>query len=129
MPENPPILIVDDSEDVRILLKLKLNKLGYETIEAQDGDDALEVLEDNEDIKIVLMDIMMPNLSGFEVLELMAPFKEKRTIKVCFITADTREETIRKAQQVGVDGFITKPVTSDKLKEELLHIINEVYAA
>jgi len=127
MPDYPPILIVDDSEDVRILLKLKLNKLGFETIEAQDGEDALEVLEENEEIKVVLMDIMMPNLSGFEVFEKMRPIKEEREMKVCFLTADTRDESIEKANALGADGFITKPVTSAKLKDEILNIINKVY--
>ncbi len=127
MPDYPPILIVDDSEDVRILLKLKLNKLGFETIEAQDGDDALEVLDENDDIRIVLMDIMMPNLSGFEVLELMRPYKNERKIKVCFLTADNRQETIDKAETLGADGFIAKPVTSEKLKDKLLEIVKEAF--
>lgn len=128
MVTNPAILIVDDSEDVRILMKLKLKKLGHQTLEASDGEEALDILDDNHEIKIVLMDVMMPNLSGFDVLKKMKMFKEKRNIKVCFLTADTREDSLNRAKALGADGFITKPVKSNILEIEinsLIKLLNE----
>ena len=105
MRENKAtILIVDDTEtNIDILLGLLGN---YDVAVATDGKTALNIIK-NDDIDLVLLDIMMPEMDGYDVcLELK---KYKQTIPVIFITARTDEDSIEKAYDVGGDDYITKP--------------------
>jgi len=105
MRENiPTILIVDDTEtNIDILLGLLGN---YDVAVATDGKTALNIIK-NDDIDLVLLDIMMPEMDGYDVcLELK---KYKQSIPVIFITARTDEDSIEKAYDVGGDDYITKP--------------------
>jgi CheY-like chemotaxis protein len=118
------VLVVDDCEDVRFLLALKLRKLGYEVIEATDADDAIEVLADEDDIDIMLIDIMMPGISGFELLEKLKAKNQKQNITIIFITASKEKNIEAKAKSLGADGLISKPIKDRTLKEQLKVILN-----
>jgi len=101
------ILIVDDTEsNIDILMEL----LGddYEIYAATDGETALEILEE-EKIDLVLFDIMMPEIDGFEVCRRIRNNQRTKEIPVIFITALTDEESIEKAFDVGGNDYITKP--------------------
>jgi len=101
------ILIVDDTEsNIDILMEL----LGddYEIYAATDGETALEILEE-EKIDLVLLDIMMPEIDGFEVCRRIRNNQRTKEIPVIFITALTDEESIEKAFDVGGNDYITKP--------------------
>ena len=72
---KPRILVVDDEQDIRELLKFYLNKEGYEVIEAANGEEALTIFE-NEYIDLGIIDVMMPKMDGFELVESMKEFKD-----------------------------------------------------
>jgi CheY-like chemotaxis protein len=118
------ILVVDDCEDVRFLLALKLKKLGYEVVEATDGEDAIEVLNEDDDIKIMLVDIMMPGVSGLDLLKDIREKFEKENITVILITASKEDNIMDKAKSLGADGLISKPIKDKNLKEQLSLILN-----
>ena len=118
------ILVVDDCEDVRFLLALKLKKLGYEVVEATDGEDAIEVLNEDDEIKIMLVDIMMPGVSGLDLLKDIREKFEKENITVILITASKEDNIMDKAKSLGADGLISKPIKDKNLKEQLSLILN-----
>jgi len=112
------ILVVDDCEDVRFLLSLKLNNLGLEVSEACDGFDAIEILE-NDEIDILLLDVIMPKLSGRELLEnIQSNEKIERPIIIC-ITAHYDEELSESLLKLGADGVLTKPIKGDILNSKI----------
>ena len=107
MPKNKPIiLIVDDTEtNIDILLDL-LNE--YDVIVAISGKSALEVaFEENPDL--ILLDIMMPDMDGYEVCEKLKSNESTKDIPVVFITAKTDEDSIEKAYEVGGIDYVSKP--------------------
>lgn len=105
--EGRNILIVDDEEgNIDILLELLSDK--YEVYAATDGETALEIVKE-EPIDLVLLDVMMPGMSGYEVCEKLKADPETKDIPVIFITALTDEESIEKGFDVGGSDYITKP--------------------
>jgi diguanylate cyclase (GGDEF)-like protein len=101
------ILIVDDTEtNIDILLDLLGNK--YEIIVATDGVTALEIIED-EEIDLVLLDIMMPNMDGYEVCHRIRQTYDAQALPIIFITARSDETSIEQAYKTGGNDYITKP--------------------
>lgn len=99
------ILIVDDEERIRRLLKLYLEKEGYVTSEAEDGPSALKkILE--EDFDLILLDIMLPGMTGLEIMERVRLVKD---VPVMMITARGEENHRVEGLQAGVDDYIVKP--------------------
>ncbi len=99
------ILVVDDEKRMVRFIRLNLEHDGFEVIEAYNGREALErVREDLPDL--VLLDVMMPEMDGFEVLRLLREFSE---IPVIMLTARSTEEDIVRGLELGADDYITKP--------------------
>ncbi len=107
------ILIVDDMADVRLLLRKMLSIKGHNLIEAKNGVDAIEKIKENSDISLVLLDIMMPGMDGFETLEKIKEINLERNIKVCFLTAKSSHSDVKKAMRNGIDDYIVKPIDRD----------------
>ena len=102
------ILIIDDMEtNINILMELLDDR--YDILAALDGESALEILEEEENVELVLLDIMMPEMDGFEVCRRLKNNSKTKDIPVIFITADTNESSIEKAYEVGGVDYITKP--------------------
>lgn len=99
------ILIVDDEERIRRLLKLYLTKEGYITKEAEDGSEAIEMIL-AEDFDLVLLDIMLPGMSGLEVVR---EVRKTKDIPILMITARGEENQRVEGLQVGADDYIVKP--------------------
>lgn len=115
------ILVVDDEEMIRKFLKINLTKWGFEVKEAVDGAQAMKEL-DNDYFDLLICDIMMPNMDGWQVLEEVKSNPKTKDIFVIFLTAKSEEADIAKAQQLGVDHYITKPFT----KAQLLHGLKSI---
>ena len=105
--EKNTILIVDDTEtNIDILLEL-LNKK-YDIVVALDGKSALEVVSENK-IDLILLDIMMPEMDGYKVCEILKEDEISRDIPIIFLTAKTDEESIERAYAAGGVDYVTKP--------------------
>lgn len=102
------ILVVDDDGQNRELLVAMLEALGYETEIAIDGFDALGKL--NLDIDLVLLDVMMPGMDGFEVTRRIRSSPPHNDLPVVMVTALTGKEDRIKAVEVGANDFISKPI-------------------
>ena len=106
---NVKILVVDDNENNRYTLRRRLNRLGYSEItEAEDGKEALDIVQQTEQ-DIILLDVMMPVMNGFEVLEKVKNNPKLANIPVIMISALDDLENVVKSIEMGADDYLPKP--------------------
>jgi len=108
-PAPARILVVDDIEANRAMLSRRLTRRGYEVVEAADGHAALAAVEVAE-FDLILLDIMMPGLSGIDVLERLRQTHAPSMLPVIMVTAKTESESIVEALGKGANDYVTKPV-------------------
>ena len=104
-----PILVVDDDANNRDLLVRRLERAGFETLQAEGGKQALEQIEKAE-IELVLLDSMMPGMSGIDMLRLLRLTHTSGELPVIMVTAITESDRVVEALNVGANDYITKPV-------------------
>src|SRR4029453_10221389 len=109
---HPLVLVADDDQNLRKILCLFLKNARYETVEAANGREALNMAK-SQDPDIILMDIMMPILDGFTVCKLLKDDPETRPIPVLICTAKNRKEDLIAAIKAGAEDYIIKPFTKD----------------
>ena len=118
--ESVKVLIVDDEQDIRTLLNIYLKRLGYDVVEAADGVEAVETVRADKDIDLIVMDIMMPKLSGTEACQQIREFS---SIPVLFLTAKTKEPDQNEAYDVSGDDFLAKPFTQSEFNRKVNALI------
>ena len=108
------ILIVDDEEDITILTEKFLQLEHYETITCSNGYDALDIIEENnEEISLVLLDIMLPGMNGYEILtEIKSKYPK---ILVVLFTVKNFFEDIQKGKELGADGYLVKAISGNEI--------------
>jgi DNA-binding response OmpR family regulator len=106
---TPRLLVVDDVEENREILRRRFGKLGYAVTEAVDGEHALKVIE-AEAFDCVLLDIMMPGIDGLEVLRRVRQTHSEAQLPVIMVTAKSASEDVVEALLMGANDYITKPV-------------------
>jgi CheY-like chemotaxis protein len=115
----PGILIVDDNEDNRYTLQLLLESDGHERIaSASGGNEAIALLE-KEKFSLVLLDLMMPDLNGDEVLKIIKGNPDTRDIPVVMISADSDTEKVSKCIELGADDYLPKPFNPTILRARI----------
>ncbi len=116
-PHN--ILVVDDDDIHRQIMCMQLSKLGYEADEVSDGDQAIAAVM-NGKYDLIFMDLRMPNMSGFESsLWIRERFSGEHAVRIIALTGDATLEAREQSISAGMDGFLTKPVKSEKIKAVL----------
>ena len=126
MKAKPVILVVDDQLQNIELLEAHLVPQGYEIVKATNGEEALGKLSGNQ-IDLILLDVMMPKMSGFEVLEKLRADEKTRLIPVVMITALRETEDRVKALEAGCDDFISKPFDKIELLARVKSILKLSY--
>jgi hypothetical protein len=117
--EDPVILIVDDGEAKRVALRAMLATLGYEMIEADSGRAALRHVL-NQTVAIILMDVRMPTMDGYETARLIRQRNKTRLIPIIFVTAYAREDlAVSAAYASGGVDFVYAPVDADILRAKV----------
>ena len=119
---QPVILVVDDIVTNIVLIQAFLRGRNYEVLSAQSGGQALQIASERHP-DIVILDIMMPEMDGYEVLARLRAGEDTRDIKVVMLSALAKESDIRNAMDLGADGFLTKPILANKLYEALEKLI------
>lgn len=108
-PSNVTILVVDDEEDVVEVVGHFLKQEGYTVLTAFDGEEAVDTA--SSDVDLIVLDIMMPKLDGYEVCERLRSRVETETIPIIFLSAKTEEEDQVRGLMMGADDYLTKPVS------------------
>lgn len=104
--EKFKILVVDDEERMRKLVKDFLVRKDFVVVEAEDGEEAIKLFFDDKNIKLIILDVMMPKMDGWEVLETVRKYSQ---VPVIMLTAKSDERDELKGFELGVDEYITKP--------------------
>ncbi len=108
------VLVVDDNPDSVTIMRGILENRGYEVVAANTGSEALDLLR-REPVDVVLLDVMMPEMNGMEVLQRIKESAVTGDLPVILVTAKTQDEDVLSGYQYGADYYITKPFTAKQL--------------
>ena len=118
------ILIVDDSETVRQVLKLALGNAGYQVVEAEDGFDALAKLSGAQ-IDMLITDLNMPNMDGLELIKKVRDEGKHRFTPIVMLTTESSEEKKKAGREAGASGCIVKPFKPEQLLKVVKMVLVE----
>ena len=117
------ILFADDDPEIREALRLLLECEGYETVEAADGEEVLQLLDDTVDL--VILDVMMPGMNGYTAC---ARIRERSAVPVLFLTAKTQESDMTMGFSAGGDDYLVKPFSYNELINRVKAMLRRYYA-
>ncbi len=118
------ILAVDDHEEILNIIQTKLSRNGYDVHTLSDSTQVMEWIRENKP-EMVLLDIMMPKITGFDIAEEIKSDSKLKKIKTVFISAKDMDFTKKKAEEIGAEGFVVKPFSP----KELLSFIDSLFEA
>ncbi len=116
------VLLVDDSAVMRKIIQRNIKETGLivdEFIEAGDGTQALDKVNADGDLDLILLDWNMPNMSGIEFVKTLRSLNLSKRIPVVMVTTEGSEAKVTEAKESGADGYLTKPFTADQLRDTL----------
>ncbi|MGK7874683.1 MAG: response regulator [Xenococcaceae cyanobacterium] len=119
----PRVLIIDDSVTVRAMVATTFNKAGYQVEQARDGQEAWEKLHSGEPCDIVLCDIEMPRMNGFELLSLIQKDEKLSSVPIAMVTSRGAERHRKMAADLGAKGYFTKPYIEEELLDAARRLI------
>ncbi len=125
------ILVVDDSETMRAVIKKTVNMCGVDIgtlLEAENGKVALNIMAD-EWVDVVLSDINMPEMGGVEFLQVVKKDDVLKNVPVIFISTESSQGRMDEAKRIGAAAYVTKPFMPERIKEVLLDVLNKAYAS
>ncbi len=118
------ILVTDDSDETRLMVTKIIQKMSkWETLEARDGEEALKIIQTDKPDLLVL-DIMMPNMDGYEVLQEIKSNPELENIPVLIFSALKTQKSEQKVYELGADGFIVKPIEPKRMIEQMGRVLD-----
>src|SRR3989339_1895435 len=117
------ILIADDEQSIVVPLEFLMEQKGYEVVAAYNGEEAIEkIISFNPDL--ILLDIMLPIIDGFEVCQMIRSDPNWKDIKIIFVSAMGREVDIAKGLALGADAYITKPFANTEIIEKVREVLD-----
>jgi DNA-binding response OmpR family regulator len=122
MPKE--ILIVDDEPNVIVPVQFLMEQQGYRVMTAERGEDALDLIYHYKP-DLVILDIMLPGIDGYEICEIVRLNPNYRNIKIIFLTAKGRETEIAKGLALGADAYITKPYSNAELVAKVKELLEK----
>ena len=117
------VLIVDDEPNIVVPLEFLMEQNGYHVMIAQSGEESLEIIAKNRP-DLILLDIMLPGIDGFEVCEIVRLNPQWQGIKIIFLTAKGREVDIAKGMVLGADAYVTKPFSNEHIVGQVRKLLN-----
>ena len=124
MDTNKTIMVVDDNPDIITIVKTILEGKGYAVLSASSGPELLNMLKTQKP-DLIILDIMMPEMDGLEVLSRLKAVAETATIPVILLTAKVQYEDVLGGYKLGADYYITKPFTSTQLVNGINLLLGE----
>lgn len=116
------VLIIDDDEDIREIISYNLTKDGYTVLTAKNGEEGIKKAKKNLP-HLILLDVMMPEMDGMEVCEILRADEKTRDIKICFLTARSEDYSQIAGFDAGADDYVTKPVKPKVLSSRIKAIL------
>jgi DNA-binding response OmpR family regulator len=116
------ILIVDDEPNIVMSLEYTFKKQNFDVFIARDGQEALEILK-NQLPDVIILDVMMPLVDGFETIQLIKKNEKLNHCKVIFLSAKNKESDIQKGLSLGADAYLTKPFSLKKVVEQVTELL------
>ncbi|MDQ4065637.1 MAG: response regulator [Actinomycetota bacterium] len=122
-PDDKRILIADDDPVILRLIQVNLELEGYEVLTANNGEEAVtKAMADHPDL--VILDIMMPRLDGYQTCERLKESEDTRDIPIVFLSAKAQQTDIDKGRSYGVEDYLTKPFDPSELLEVVERLVN-----
>jgi two-component system cell cycle response regulator DivK len=121
---NATILYIEDNPDNRMLVRRVLEAEGYQVVEAEDGSEGIECLKSTIP-DLVLMDINLPEMSGYEVTARLKQMPSTALVPVVAMTANVMKGDREKTLDAGCDGYISKPINIDTLPDEIAKFLGK----
>lgn len=118
------ILIVDDEPSIVMSLEYLLRRKKFDVLIARNGTEALETLGKDQP-ELILLDIMMPDVDGYEICEFVKSSPDLKHIKVIFLSAKSKQSDIEKGLDLGADAYIVKPFSTRDLLKKINGLLNE----
>lgn len=117
------ILIVDDEPNIVMSLEYTFKKSNYEVFIARDGQEALDIVK-NTIPDLIILDVMMPMVDGYNTLEQIKKDDKLQHIKVVFLSAKNKESDIEKGMALGADAYLTKPFSIKKVVDQVNELLS-----
>lgn len=118
------VLVVDDEPNIVLSLEFLMRRAGFEVAVARNGSEALAALEGSPP-DLLLLDVMMPELDGFEVCERVRARPDWKNTKIIMLTARGREQERERGLALGADAYVTKPFSTRDLVEQVRQMLGE----
>ncbi len=112
-------IIVDDSKAMRMIIKRIVTELGYTTIEAGNGQEAIEVLKSAGPVDLALVDWNMPVMNGYEFVCEVRKQAERKDMRILMVTTETDVSNVQRALEAGASEYLMKPFTKDGIADKL----------
>jgi len=117
------VLVVDDSRAIREIERKYLEELGFEVLEAENGEEAFKILEENSDVKLILLDWHMPVMNGYEFLLKLRANPNWSDIKVMMVTTENQQKSIIEAIMAGANEYLMKPFDKEMLEVKVRYLL------
>ncbi len=121
-PSIASVLIVDDAAFSRRMLRKYLEAEGYQVLEATNGQQALEIVQQHQP-NCILTDLLMPDVNGFQLLQILRD--QGWTIPIAVITADIQDSSRQRGVELGAARFINKPVKEDEVRQTVRQLLHQ----
>ncbi|MGE6260928.1 response regulator transcription factor [Heyndrickxia sporothermodurans] len=122
----PSVLLLEDEMSIRSFISLNLKKANLTVYEAETGEDALEIFHKHKDIDIALLDVMLPDISGFQVCKEIR--KRDKRVGIIMLTAKSQEDDKVEGLDTGADDYITKPFSMKELEARIGSLLRRIKA-
>lgn len=120
----PTVLVVDDTASIRFLIRTNLELAGFDVIEAEDGQDCLDVLRDLDTLPdVITMDMMMPRMDGVTAITRIRSHERYSGIGLVMVSTQSQQIDLNRAAAAGVDDYVTKPFDPDNLVETVRRVL------
>ncbi len=120
--KQPLVLVADDDRLIRELVQFRLERSGYAVVTAEDGDEALRLARERLP-DLVVLDVMMPGLNGYEVTRSLRAGETTKRIPVILLTARVQEADVAQGFEAGADDYLTKPFSPQELRARVQAIL------
>jgi two-component system chemotaxis response regulator CheY len=120
-------LVIDDSQTVRLIIGTILREIGMEVLEAANGLEALEQMERNSDVALMLVDWNMPQMDGFDFIRRVRSQRAYDAVRILMVTSEAQSDNVTRALKAGANEYLMKPFNKDVLvaKLNLLDVLPE----